>query len=458
MASSSDEAKTQLLQGEPGYSYRSIELVVIDGLDRGRRVTVPPSGLRIGTAPSAHFRLNDRSVSRLNCELEWRQDGALRLLDSGSTNGTFVDGIRVRDADVVPGATMRVGATSIRFVAGDSPMVLPISARDRLGPMVGGSVEMRRVYALVERIGPTEMTVLIQGDTGTGKELVAREIHEHSPRIKGTFVAVDCGAIAPNVIESELFGHVRGAFSGAVSDRRGLFEEAEGGTLFLDEIGELPINLQAKLLRALEAREIRRVGANSAKKVNVRVIAATNRGLARSVNEGSFREELYYRLAVGEIYLPPLHSRRGDIPLLAAHFYAQFSGSRDPIPEGLLSALLTRSWPGNVRELRNFIERCVSLGWQEAAPAPDAGARELVAGLDALVPLQLPMKDARQAWMEQFERAYVTGQLRRTEGNVTRAAESAGVSRRFFQRAMVRLGMRSGDPDAETGPDGEESD
>jgi DNA-binding NtrC family response regulator len=425
--------------------------VVIDGVDRGRRVVIPPSGLRIGTAPSAHFRLNDRSVSRLNCELQWRPDGALRLFDSGSTNGTFVDGIRVRDADVVPGATVRVGATSIRFVAGDSPMVLPVSTRDRLGPMVGGSLEMRRVYALIERIAPTEMTVLIQGDTGTGKELVAREIHEHSPRASGSFVAVDCGAIAPNVIESELFGHVRGAFSGAVSDRRGLFEEADGGTLFLDEIGELPINLQAKLLRALEAREIRKVGGNAARKVNVRVIAATNRGLARSVNEGSFREELYYRLAVGEIYLPPLHARRGDIPLLAAHFYRQFTGKDDPIPESLLSALLTRSWPGNVRELRNFIERCVSLGWQEPAAAETASL--LISGLDALVPLQLPMKDARQAWMEQFERAYVTGQLRRTDGNVTRAAESAGVSRRFFQRAMVRLGMRSVDSDADTGSD-----
>jgi DNA-binding NtrC family response regulator len=454
MVSQGDEPQTQLLQGEPPRSYRSIELVVIDGVDRGRRVVVPPSGLRIGTAPSAHFRLNDRSVSRLNCELQWRPDGALRVWDSGSTNGTFVDGIRVRDADVVPGATVRVGATSIRFVAGDSPMVLPVSTRDRLGPMVGGSLEMRRVYALIERIAPTEMTVLIQGDTGTGKELVAREIHEHSPRASGAFVAVDCGAIAPNVIESELFGHVRGAFSGAVSDRRGLFEEADGGTLFLDEIGELPINLQAKLLRALEAREIRRVGGNSARKVNVRVIAATNRGLARSVNEGSFREELYYRLAVGEIYLPPLHARRGDIPLLAAHFYRQFSGKDDPIPESLLSALLTRSWPGNVRELRNFIERCVSLGWQEPAAA-ETGS-QLIAGLDALVPLQLPMKDARQAWMEQFERAYVTGQLRRTDGNVTRAAESAGVSRRFFQRAMVRLGMRSVDPDADAGGDDDE--
>jgi DNA-binding NtrC family response regulator len=178
--------------------------------------------------------------------------------------------------------------------------------------------------------------------------------------------------------------------------------------------------------------------------VNVRVVAATNRSLASSVNDGSFREDLYYRLAVGEIHLPPLHARRGDIPALAAHFYADFSGGDEKLPEGLLSALLTRNFPGNVRELRNFMELCVSVGWQQQE-APASSPKELVAGLDALVPLDLPMKDARQAWLEQFERSYVTGQLRRTEGNVTRAAEAAGVSRRFLQRTMVRLGMRPGD-------------
>jgi transcriptional regulator with GAF, ATPase, and Fis domain len=450
MVSRVDDLQTQLLKQEGVVPCRSIGLLVIDGADRGRRTTVPPSGLRIGTAPSAHFQLTDPSVSRLHCELEWLPEG-LRVVDSGSTNGTHVDGVRVRDADVVAGSTLRLGATSVQLVGGDAPMVLPVSERDRLGSMVGASVEMRRVYALVERLAPTQMTVLVQGDTGTGKELVARAIHDFSPRARHPFVAVDCGAIAPNVIESELFGHVRGAFSGAVSDRRGLFEEADGGTLFLDEIGELPLALQAKLLRALETREIRRVGGNSAKRVDVRLIAATNRGLARSVNDGSFREELYYRLAVGEIHLPPLHARRGDIPLLAQHFYGEFAGGDGAIPEGLLSALLTRSWPGNVRELRNFIERCVSLGWEGIGPvkvSPD-----VVPGLEALIPLDRPMKDARQAWMDQFERGYVSGQLRKTGGNVTRAAEAAGVSRRFFQRAMARLGMRSLDVDADT--DGE---
>jgi DNA-binding NtrC family response regulator len=440
MSPPNDEPRTHQIRAEPANPLgRPMELFVVEGVDLGARFAVGATALRIGTAPSAHFRLTDRSVSRLHCELE-AGDLGVRLVDLGSTNGTFVDGLRVRDVDVAPGSIVRIGATSIRVAGGEAPLVVPLSRRDSLGGMVGSSVEMRRVYALVERLGPTETTILVQGDTGTGKELVARAVHDLSPRAKGPFVAVDCGAIAPSVVESELFGHVRGAFSGAVSDRRGLFEEADHGTLFLDEIGELPLALQAKLLRVLEMREVRRVGANSNRRVNVRVIAATNRTLARSVNDGSFREELYYRLAVGEIHLPSLQARRGDIPALAAHFYGSFGG-QGPLPDSLLSMLLTRTWPGNVRELRNFIERCVSLGWEEPAPPP--GPRAHIPGLEALVPLDLPMKEARQAWMDQFERAYVVGQLRKTDGNVTRAADAAGVSRRFLQRTMVRLGMRA---------------
>jgi transcriptional regulator with GAF, ATPase, and Fis domain len=449
MASAGNDLHTRLIESESGSATRAIDLVVVDGIDRGLRLTLGPASVRVGTAAGNQFRLTDPSVSRIHCQLDWDKNG-LRIVDSGSTNGTYVCGVRVRDADVAPGMTLRLGATNLHLVRGDTPVVFPVSSRDRLGAMVGASVEMRRVYALIERLAPTSMTLLVQGETGTGKELVASAVHQHSPRANGPFVAIDCGAIAPNVIESELFGHVRGAFSGAVSDRRGLFEEADGGTLFLDEIGELPLALQAKLLRALETREIRRVGANSAKRVNVRVVAATNRGLAQSVNDGSFREDLYYRLAVGEIHLPPLQTRRADIPALAAQFYSEFTASDDPIPEGLLSVLMTRTWPGNVRELRNFIERCVSLGWEESPAARPVRARELVAGLEALVPLDLPMKEAREAWMNQFDRAYVTGQLQQSDGNVTRAAEAAGVSRRFLQRAMVRLGMRSADADDPT--------
>jgi DNA-binding NtrC family response regulator len=250
-------------------------------------------------------------------------------------------------------------------------------------------------------------------------------------------VVVDCGAIAENLIESELFGHVRGAFSGAVNDRRGLVEEADGGTLFLDEIGELPPSLQPRLLRVIETLEVRRVGANTSRRVDVRVVAATNRSLAQRVNEGSFREDLYYRLAVVELRLPPLRARREDIPLLAQHFFRRYAGDREPVPPELLSSLASRAWPGNVRELRNYVERSVSLGVAAAS-----GSGPPAAAAEPTVPIHLPLKDARAAWTEQFELIYVKALLAKTEGNVTRAAELAGINRRSLQRLIASLGIR----------------
>jgi transcriptional regulator with GAF, ATPase, and Fis domain len=272
---------------------------------------------------------------------------------------------------------------------------------------------------------------------------VARAIHALSARAGKPLVPVDCASIAPNLVESELFGHVRGAFSGAVGERKGLFEEADGGTLFLDEIGELPLAMQAKLLRALESHEIRRVGGNSVKHVDVRVIAATNRALAPEVNNGSFREDLFYRLAVVEIELPPLRARREDIPVLAQHFYEKLTGQRTPLPLDLLATLPVRSWAGNVRELRNFIERSVSLGMSDGAARHAVPSPAVLPGLEAFVPHQLPMLEARRAWIDQFEAAYVRALLARTGGNVTHAAKEARVSRRFLQSAMRRLGLRS---------------
>jgi transcriptional regulator with GAF, ATPase, and Fis domain len=259
-------------------------------------------------------------------------------------------------------------------------------------------------------------------------------------------VAIDCGAISVALLESELFGHVRGAFSGALADRAGVFEAAAGGTLFLDEIGELPLHVQPKLLRALETRTVRRVGSNAERPVDVRIVAATNRSLARSVNEGAFREDLYYRLAVVEVSLPPLRARRTDIPSLARHFYEQLGGG-PPFSAEFLAMLSARGWPGNVRELRNYIERNVSLGLvdpssttaetlaHEAPPLPDAA-------LEALIPIHLPLKEARDAWTESFENIYVRRLLQKTNGNLTHAAELAGVNRRFMQRLVARLAIK----------------
>ena len=418
------------------------EVSVIDGVDRG--MSAPIQGtIKVGTSPGNQLRLTDPTVSRIHCELS-AVPGGIRVVDEGSTNGTWVDGRRIRDIDVGAGATLKVGATTLRVSVGEDAIEIPLSARDSFGAVVGASVAMRRVYALMERAAPTNATVLLQGETGTGKELVARALHDGSRRAQGPFIAIDCGAIAPTIIESELFGHVRGAFSGAVNDRKGLFEEAHSGTLFLDEIGELPIALQAKLLRVLETFEVRRVGSNAMRKVDVRLIAATNRPLAPAVNEGAFREELYYRLAVVEIVLPPLRARREDIPLLASHFSAQFAGPDAGPSADFISALMTRSWPGNVRELRNFIERQITLGYGDGAPSSTrrAPTRVLPSGIEAFVPVDMPMKQAREAWLNEFEGAYARALLKRTNGNVTRAAELADVSRRFLQRLMLRVGMR----------------
>jgi transcriptional regulator with PAS, ATPase and Fis domain len=436
------DVTTQVIEQAAKLEYPSVEIKVVAGPDRGLSARLAPGGMRIGTAPGSQLRLKDRTVSRLHCEIRVAS-GAVRIVDSGSTNGTFVDDVRILAAELRAGATVRVGETVLNVATAQEPCSVELSARHRFGEAIGASTDMRRLYSILEKVAPTDSSVLIQGETGTGKELVARAIHDASPRAKHPFVVVDCGSIAENLIESELFGHVRGAFSGAVNDRRGLFEEANGGTLFLDEIGELPPSLQPRLLRVIEALEVRRVGSNTSRRVDVRVVAATNRPLAQSVNDGTFREDLYYRLAVVEIQLPPLRARREDIPLLAEHFYKRYAGDKEQLPPELLSSITSRAWPGNVRELRNFIERSVSLGYSSMGVAPSPRSAEpLKEGVEALVPVHLPLKDARAAWTEQFELLYVKALLAKTVGNVTRAAELAGINRRSLQRLIASLGIR----------------
>ncbi|MFO0566707.1 MAG: sigma 54-interacting transcriptional regulator [Polyangiaceae bacterium] len=441
MSDGNADPVTRLVERTQSVPVVSAELRVIDGPDRGLVAEVGAQALRVGTGAGCQLRLTDPTVSRLHCELRARDD-ELRLRDTGSTNGTFVDGVRVYDAAIGSGASIRVGSTVLRVELAREPMHVQVSERTSMGELLGTSVALRRVYTLIERAAASQATVLIEGETGTGKELVARAVHAESARRDRPFVAVDCGAIADGLIESELFGHVRGAFSGAVQTRAGLFEEAAGGTLFLDEVGELPLALQPKLLRVLERREVRRVGANASTPVDVRVLAATNRSLAESVNEGSFREDLFYRLSVFEIALPPLRARREDIAVLARHYYSTFADV--PMPESLLPSLLSRGWPGNVRELRNFIERTVAMGYSGSEPAPLPAPS---AALESAVPVHLPLKEARVAWSEQFELLYARAILARGGGNVTRAAELAGINRRTLQRMLARVGVNVADDD-----------
>src|SRR3984957_5799248 len=319
----------------------------------------------IGTHSSNDVVLFDPSVSRFHCKLTC--DGAgWRVQDSGSLNGTKVNGVRVRDADLTSEGTLALG-DCLLTARGLEPAIeedVPDGdASSSFGALAGTSVAMRKLFAYLEKVAASDINVLIEGESGTGKEVVASEIFQRGPRADSAFVIVDCGAISPNLVESELFGHVRGAFTGADRDRGGAFAAADGGTVFLDEVGELPLELQPKLLRALEAREIRRVGETRSRKVSVRVISATNRDLEREVNRGRFREDLYFRLAVLNVRVPPLRERIEDLLVLIRVFLAALSVPEQErlFSKEVLEELAHHDWPGNVRELRNYVERTVVL-------------------------------------------------------------------------------------------------
>ncbi len=304
----------------------------------------------IGSQEGNDLQLEDRAVSRFHCEIAI--DGPLaKVRDLGSKNGTSVDGVRVVEAFLRSGSLIRVGAVTLRFDLLENVSRVPISQNTEFHGLVAGSTAMRMALALIERAAASDMTVLLEGETGTGKGKAAEAIHRGSARAKKPFLVVDCGAIPANLLESELFGHERNAFTGAGDRRIGAFEEASGGTIFLDEIGEMPIELQAKLLRVLESKEIRRLGSNQHQKVDVRIIAATNRDLRAEVNEGRFRADLYFRLAVLRIPLPPLRSRQEDLPALAAELLSQIGASDDAkqallTPE-MLKGLTRAAWPGS---------------------------------------------------------------------------------------------------------------
>jgi DNA-binding NtrC family response regulator len=304
---------------------------------------------------------------------------------------------------------------------------------------------MRRLFQVLDKVAQSSADVLIEGENGTGKEVIAAELVRLGGRRQKPLIIVDCGAISPTLIESELFGHVRGAFTGALRDRAGAFEEADGGTVFLDEIGELPLDMQPKLLRALAQREIRRVGASRSTKVDIRVIAATNRRLEREVNSGRFREDLYYRLSVVTLRVPPLRERKEDIPLLVSHFLDKL-GVQDPLkvfPHEALEELKRYDWPGNVRELKNHVERVIVLGEDMPLAAPaDAAPRASDPGPG--VDIERPFKEAKEAIVERFERGYLAALLEWADGNVSRAARKAGLDRMYLHRLLQRHGLRRG--------------
>jgi two-component system response regulator HydG len=321
------------------------------------------------------------------------------------------------------------------------PRVAPPTA-ESFGALLGRGPAMQRLFALVEKVAASDVNVLVEGESGTGKELVATEIVRRGRRAGGPFVVVDCSAIAPGLVESQLFGHVRGAFTGAERERVGAFEAAQGGTLFLDEVGELPLELQPKLLRVLESRAIRRVGETASRPVDVRVVAATHRDLLREVQRGLFREDLYFRLAVVDVGVPPLRSRLEDIPLLVSAFLRDFGGAgdHDLFSEQAIGELASHTWPGNVRELRNHVERTLVM----REPQPPASRPPFQAHGAEGVDLGTPFRQAKDVVVSNFERAYVAALLDAADGNVTKAARSGGMDRMHLHRLMQKHGLRGG--------------
>jgi transcriptional regulator with GAF, ATPase, and Fis domain len=427
-------------------------LVVTDGPQAGLSIEIDGSGAGpnlIGQGDACDLRLTDARASRRHAAIDL-EGRALRVTDLGSTNGTFVNGSQVIEGVLRGGEVVRIGQTTIRVDLLVPATMVAVSPAARFGRLVGASAPMRRLYPLLERLAASEVSVVIEGETGTGKELLAESLHERGRRASRPFVVLDCTAVAPSLVESELFGHERGAFTGAVSTRKGVFEQAHGGTLLIDEIGDLPAALQPKLLRALERSEVRPVGGTRTIRVDVRVLSATHRNLDAEVQAGRFRDDLFHRLAVARVELPPLRRRKGDIAMLARAFWHHMDASSPALPESLLRAWEDYGWPGNVRELRNAVARRLALG--ELASTGDASQRPRPpsaaepsaprgGALEEIVAMGLSFPAARQRVIEELERRYIEKVLAEHDGNVSRAAEASGIARRQFQRVKVRIGQ-----------------
>lgn len=422
-----------------GLEVRRFGLTMVGGKHTIEPYESTSESCTIGAHARNDVELPDPTVSRFHAEIKISPRGAF-IRDLESRNGTFVDGVRVEAAWLGHGSSIRIGKTLLRFEALGGANRVALSRSDMFGTLFGTSAAMRALFAVLERIAPSDATVLVEGETGTGKEEVASSIHSHSGRADGPFITLDCGAIPPNLLESELFGHDKGAFTGAIAAREGVFEAADGGTLFLDELGELPLTMQPALLRVLESGEVRRVGETAMRPVDVRVVAATNRDLRKEVTAGRFREDLYYRLAVFHLRISPLRERPEDIMGLTQVLLKRMGLSAPDIdalitPE-LKTALQSGRWPGNVRELRNYLSRCVVLG--EVQPITPADEEPRTWQVDP----EKPYADARNSALAQFERDYVTALLEYHKGNVSAAARAAGMARPYLHRLLRRHGLR----------------
>jgi len=441
------QAPTPIKRGPTG-----LVLSIVEGPERGQSFELLPNRaapLLIGQSPSCDVKLSDKHVSRRHASLEMVK-GRVVLTDLESTNGTFVDGISILGAYLRGDESLRVGATGFRLTRRDvaAPPSLPHGVEPRFGKLVGSSRELGRLFSLFRKLAVSDVPVVIEGETGTGKEVLAESLHDAGPRSGGPFVVFDCTAVPASLMEAELFGHERGSFTGATATRKGLFEQASGGTLLIDEIGDLDMSLQPKLLRVIERREVRRVGGTEAIRVDVRLLAATRRDLDKAVQEGRFRDDLYHRLAVGRVELPPLSKRIGDVSELARHFWAELGGAPPGPPAEVIAQWERASWPGNVRQLRNAVARRIALGELgddfardlEIAPSQRGGASDDGDIIASVIAQKLPLPLARVRVIEAFEARYIAAVLAEHNGNVALAANASGIARRYFQ--ILRSGKR----------------
>jgi transcriptional regulator with PAS, ATPase and Fis domain len=436
----------------------SARLIIIAGPSRGQVIELDQP-VSIGRDQSSSRLIPDLALSRRHCEVT-SKDGRLILHDLESLNGTIVNGVPVRTHALADGDQIRIGDSALIFVAppstpvvlDDSTTVASFDPADAVDPssmhfeltiehdLVGEGRSMQEVYRRIARAAPTDSTVLIQGESGTGKELVARAIHANSPRARAPFVAIDCAAVPEGLMESELFGHERGAFTGAVSQARGRIELAHTGTVFLDEIGELPAPLQAKLLRVLQERQLERVGGTRPIPIDIRVVAATNRDLDAAVKAGAFRSDLFYRLNVIPITVPPLRDRLDDVSLLITYFVRKHARRCKRKVRGVTKAARARlsgyEWPGNVRELENAIERALVLGtgdWIELEDLPE----HVLEAAPAAAPAE-----GYHAAVSEAKRQLIREAIERADGNYAQAARALGLQPTYLHRLVRNLGLR----------------
>ncbi len=426
----------------------AFRLTVLRGNEAGKSLTMDgssPGAEFIGQSTACQLRLTDPTVSRRHASVD--VDGNhLRLKDLASTNGTYLNGTRVIEALLVGGEEIQVGSTFIRVEVESEATPVALSPSSSFGSVIGESVAMRRLYPICERLAQSDVPLVIEGETGTGKEALAESLHRASPRARGPFVVFDCTAVHASLIESALFGHEKGAFTGAVAASAGVFEEANGGTLLIDEIGDLDKPLQAKLLRAIQSSEVRRVGGTKMSKFNVRILAATRRNLDAEVQAGRFRDDLFFRLAVTRITLPPLRERREDIEILAQHFWESHPGEKAALERSVIERFNAYEWPGNVRELANTVARFVALGdfaksfatlfMQEKVPVSRPGETDFINGV---VENTLAFADAREQVTREFERRYVTKLLSTHDGDIPSAVEASGIGERYLRMIRARV-------------------